>query len=145
MVISSSSGGERDVTTDDNHKITVSPRETKTYTISATNDAGSTTETVEVVVDDNGGVDAVDDSVSTKRNQSETINVLGNDKPEPGALIIVAATTPRQGGTVEISRDSKTIVYTPADGFTGADTFTYTVSDSDGNRSRAKVTVQVDG
>ena len=97
------------------------------------------------MVDDNGGVDAVDDSATTKRNRSETINVLGNDKPGPKALIIVAATTPKKGGTVEISRDSKTIVYTPADGFTGTDTFTYTVSDDDGNRSRAKVTVQVDG
>ena len=95
------------------------------------------------MIDDNGGVDAVDDSLSTERNQSKTINVLGNDKPGAGALIIVAATTPKEGGTVEISRDSKTIIYTPADGFVGRDTFTYTVSDDDGNRSRAKVTVQV--
>ena len=95
------------------------------------------------MIDDNGGVDAVDDSVSTKRNQSETINVLGNDKPGPEALIIVAATTPKEGGTVEITRDSKNIIYTPADDFVGTDTFTYTVSDRDGNRSRAKVTVKV--
>ncbi len=143
VVISSSSGDERDVTDDDDQKITVSPSKTMTYTITATNSAGTTTETVEVVIDDNGGVDAVDDSVSTKRNESETINVLGNDKPGPRALIIVAATTPKEGGTVEISRDSKTIIYTPADDFVGTDTFTYTVSDRDGNRSRAKVTVKV--
>ncbi len=143
VAITSSSGGEQDVTADDDRKLTVSPDETTTYTISATNDAGTTTETVEVVVDDNGGVDAANDSAATRRNRSVTVGVLGNDKPGPRALIIVAATTPRQGGTVEISRDSKTIVYTPADGFVGEDTFAYTVSDKDGNRARANVTVQV--
>jgi hypothetical protein len=56
------------VTTDDDHQVAVSPTETTTYTITATNEASSDAQavTVEVVaVDDNGGVDAVDDAAET--------------------------------------------------------------------------------
>ena len=88
-------------------------------------------------------VNAVDDSRGAARNQDVTISVLANDRPSARALTIVAATSPRRGGRVEISRDSKTITYTPPRGFTGDDFFRYTVRDGDGNSDTAGVTVRV--
>ena len=93
--------------------------------------------------DDNGGVGAVNDSAKTTRNKAVTIKVLANDKPSVQALSIIAATSPKKGGTVEISRDSRTIVYTPPSGFTGTDSFRYTVRDEDSNSAAANVKVQV--
>ncbi len=119
------------------------------YTVTLTvgdGNGGQGTDSVSFIVgnDDNGGVDAVDDSATTTAAQPVTINVLANDKPSLEALVIVAATSPEQGGTVEISRDSKTIVYTPKAGFTGSDRFSYTVRDEDNNKATAVVTVEVE-
>ena len=134
----------------------VTPTETTTYTITAKNGTATDTETVTVTVSGSGGgggggggggstnpVNAVDDSRGTARNQDVTISVLANDRPSARALTIVAATSPRRGGRVEISRDSKTITYTPPRGFTGEDFFRYTVRDGDGNGDTAGVTVRV--
>lgn len=135
-----------DVTTDDDNQVTVTPTETTTYTITATNEAGSDAQavTVEVTaVDGNGGVEAVDDAAETAVGEPVTIEVLDNDEPDAEALTIVRATAPVEGGEVTISRDSRTITYTPPTGFSGTDTFRYTVRDGEGNTSTATVTVQV--
>ncbi len=140
------SPGVGDVTADEDKQVTVKPTQTTTYTITATNGtaaAASKEVTVTVTGPPNGGVDAVEDTAETASGQPVTIDVLGNDKPSARALTIVAATSPRQGGSVEISRDSKTISYTPPEGFTGEDIFTYTVRDEDGNKASANVSVQV--
>lgn len=135
-----------DVTTDDDQQVTVSPTETTTYTITATNEAGSDAQAVTVkvtAVDDNGGVEAVDDAAETAAGEPVIIAVLENDEPNAEALTIVRATAPVKGGEVTISRDSRTITYTPPAGFFGTDTFRYTVRDGEGNTSTATVTVQV--
>ena len=125
-----------------------------TLQLTATDEAGNTasaTVTVEVKADsggddgdnDNGGVDARDDRKSTARNREVTLDVLANDKPSVRALTIIAATAPRRGGRIEITRDSRNIVYTPPKGFTGTDTFKYTVTDGKDHTSRALVTIVV--
>jgi hypothetical protein len=53
-------------------------------------------------------------------------NVLDNDGT---ASAVVASTTPTNGGTVVVNPDGS-FVYTPAAGFTGTDTFTYTTTDA---------------
>lgn len=132
-----------DVTTNDN-QVTVTPTETTTYTITAINEEGSDAETVRVVVaDDNGGVNAVDDAAETVAGEPVVIEVLENDEPNAGALTIIRATAPVRGGEVRISRDSRTITYTPPADFSGTDTFRYTVRDGEGNTSTATVTIQV--
>lgn len=151
VTITPEGGTAMDVTADPDQQITVNPTATTTYTISATNGTASATQqTVTVTVSGgNGGggntnpVRAVDDSKGTSRNQDVTISVLVNDEPSVRALTIVAATSPRRGGRVEISRDSKTISYTPPRGFTGEDFFRYTVRDGDNNSDTAGVTVRV--
>ncbi len=128
-----------------------------TLTLTASSDKGTVTDTLTVSVtdannggggsgdgdNDNGGVHAKDDRKSAARNQEVTLDVLANDKPGVRALTIIAATTPRRGGKIEITRDSRNIIYTPPKGFTGTDTFKYTVSDGKDHTSRALVTVVV--
>ena len=128
-----------------------------TLTLTARSDNGTVTDTLRVSVTDannggggsddgdgdNGGVDAKDDRKSTARNQAVTLDVLANDKPSVRALTIIAATAPRRGGKIEITRDSRNIVYTPPKGFTGTDTFKYTVTDGKDHTSRALVTIVV--
>ena len=58
------------------------------------------------------------------------LNVLSNDfkgDGYDGPGIITAVGETASGGTVTIAADGRSLVYTPADGFRGTDTFTYTV------------------
>ena len=71
---------------------------------------------------------ANNDIAETTMNESVTIFVLANDSdPENGVLTIQPIETQPENGTVEIV--DGTIVYTPNEGFTGVDTFTYTICD----------------
>ena len=76
----------------------------------------------------------------------QSLDVLANDLPGPGGetgeLTIVNLGTPDQGGTVQIANGGKIISYTPAAGFTGFESFSYTVSDGD-LTSTTTVTVEV--
>ncbi len=72
---------------------------------------------------------AVNDSASCYRDASVSINVLGNDGDSdkgPQALSVVGVGSPQNGRAV--LREGK-IVYLPNAGFSGPDTFPYTVSD----------------
>ena len=118
-----------------------------TYTVS---DGGgrSATGTVTVVVIA-GGIRASSDYFTVQGDsQSTELDVLPNDlriSDLPGALSVSAIGTgldaPDQGGTVEISADFKKIVYTPANGFRGVESFTYTVTDGD-STDTARVSVR---
>jgi hypothetical protein len=59
------------------------------------------------------------------------------------SLFISQVDSPDQGGLAEISADGSRIIYTPAPGFSGDETFVYTVSNSSGRVARAEVTVTV--
>ena len=56
---------------------------------------------------------------------------------------IVAVGQASHGGTLGISEDGQRITYTPADGFEGLDSFTYTIEDDEGYQAEATVQVQV--
>jgi hypothetical protein len=63
---------------------------------------------------------------------NNTLNVLANDSAAPDTgetLTITAVGATNRGGTVTIAPDGKSLRYTPAVGFSGVETFTYTVSD----------------
>jgi hypothetical protein len=69
--------------------------------------------------------------------------LLANDTDPDGgtpAFVSVSATS-TNGGTV--TSDATTVFYTPAAGFTGADTFTYTINDGQGGTAVGTVTVAV--
>ncbi|MBN9605680.1 MAG: tandem-95 repeat protein [Actinomycetales bacterium] len=105
--------------------------DTFTYTIVA--DGGSDTATVTVTV----GPDARDDSASTDAGQAVTVPVLGNDL---GSSLAVTAHGAASHGTV--SHTASGVTYTPAAGFSGIDSFDYTIS-GDGGTDTATVTVTV--
>ncbi|HNT78594.1 MAG TPA: Ig-like domain-containing protein, partial [Anaerolineae bacterium] len=94
-----------------------------TYTVSdgALSDTGRVTVTVGV---ENHAPVAVDDTAATVADTPVDIPVLDNDTDPEGDLLFIAAV----GGehTVIVGNDVR---YTPAAGFTGAESFTYTVSD----------------
>ena len=91
---------------------------------------------------------AKDDSAFTKVNTPVVVDELANDSdPNSGGSIdpttVKVASLPGNGG-VSVDPVTGKITYTPKAGFTGSDSFTYTVKDKLGLTSNvATVTVQV--
>lgn len=89
----------------------------------------------------NRGPVAVDDTATVRNDATVSIAVLGNDSdPDGDALAISAVGTPANG-TATVAGTS--ITYAPRAGFTGTDSFTYTVRDPAGLTASARVTVTV--
>lgn len=108
-----------------------------TYTISD-GEGGTATAVLRITV--TPVPDIVPDTTTTERDTPVRIPVLDNDDFE-GRNPRVTGTTPPANGTVTINPDGS-ITYTPNPGFTGTDTFTYTVT-SGGVTETTTVTVQV--
>lgn len=114
--------------------------DTFTYRVS---DGERTSEPAVVTITVNPVADppiAVDDSATTDENTPVTIAVTSNDSDPFGAVLTILSTTQPSNGAAVISGTS--VVYTPAPGFTGVDTFTYTVQGTEGTAT-ATVTVTV--
>lgn len=86
-----------------------------------------------------------DFALTVQGTQNLSIPVLVNDTdPELGPLTISSVTQGSQGGSVTISQDGTTIIYTPVLTFSGEETFTYTVIDNESLVSNtATVTVSI--
>jgi hypothetical protein len=109
-----------------------------TYTIA--DEDGADTATVTITVD--GRPTGQDDVFATSQGVATTFNVLANDAdPEAQPLAVTAVTRPEHG-EVTIEPDFS-VRYVARAGFTGADTFSYTVEDPRGNPATANVTVNV--
>ncbi|MCG8883706.1 tandem-95 repeat protein, partial [Tenacibaculum finnmarkense] len=104
------------------------------------------TEEVTTTVDCIGNPIAENDTASTlKDTPITTVNVLDNDTVLDNATITSFDATSTKGGTVVTNGDG-TFYYTPALGFIGEDTFTYTLCDDDTptpSCSTATVTINV--
>ncbi len=84
---------------------------------------------------------ALDDSTSTSQDNAVTVAVLANDAdPDGDALSVAAVGSAGQGAT---STDGASIIYTPTLGYTGTDSFSYTVTDGNGGQATAQVMVTV--
>ena len=78
---------------------------------------------------------ASNDTLTTSVDVPATVSVLANDTdPDGDALTVTGASTPANGTTVVNANGS--ITYTPAAGYVGTDSFTYTISDGRGGVSR---------
>lgn len=86
---------------------------------------------------------AVNDTVTTSRNTTKYFDPRINDS-DPGndAITIIATSTPMRG-KVTISGGGTGLVYTPTANQFGADSFTYTIADSDGASATATISMQV--
>ena len=81
------------------------------------------------------------DSASTTSPNPVTVNLLANDTDADGDTLTVTANTAPANGTVTRSGGSAT--YTPAAGFSGTDSFGYTVSDGKGGTASGTATITV--
>jgi hypothetical protein len=99
--------------------------------------------TVTITITPNSPPTLVADTFTVQRNSSgNSLGVLANDSdPDGDAMAIVSVTQPANG-TASIGTGGN-VLYTPAAGFTGTSTFTYTVRDAKGAESTADVTVAV--
>jgi VCBS repeat-containing protein len=109
--------------------------DTFTYTVQDSS-GQTTTSSVVISVTPVAGSDTGNTTVDTPLNGS---SLLSNDIGS--GLFVVTYTSPVYG-TVVVNADG-TYLYTPAPGFSGIDTFSYTVQDSAGQTAIASVTIQV--
>ncbi len=115
--------------------------DTFTYTVSDgfTADEAEVTVTVAPV---NDAPVALDDTATTDAGTPVTVPVLTNDTDIDGDTLTVTAVGSAGNGSAVLSADG-TVTYTPAPGFSGTDTFSYTVVDGNGGEASAVVTVHV--
>ena len=84
---------------------------------------------------------AVTDTVTTNYGAAITINALSNDTDPENDTLTVTGNTQASNGTV--TRSGNTFTYTPRSGFSGADSFSYTISDGKGNSATGTVNITV--
>jgi Bacterial Ig domain/FG-GAP-like repeat len=86
---------------------------------------------------------ATNDTTTLQSNQSVTINVLSNDTSNGGTLNTASITVvvPPTHGTAAVMNGE--VVYTPTSGYSGLDTFQYSVQDNLGTTSNV-ATVSID-
>lgn len=92
----------------------------------------------------NNAPDAMDDTVTAVPDATSTFDLLANDgDPDGDPLTITDISTPANGSVTD--NGDGTVDYTPDPGFTGPDSFSYTVSDGRGGTDMATVSVTVGG
>lgn len=93
----------------------------------------------------NNPPEAVDDHYTGKTDQQISGNVLSNDSDIDNNLLAVISNsfTTSQGGIVSILQNGK-FTYTPASGFSGLDSFSYTLVDEQGDQDSAIVNITIE-
>jgi manganese oxidase len=86
---------------------------------------------------------AANDTATTIQGTVVGINVIANDTNCGSGCTVAIVAAPTHGTAVANSPAAGQVTYTPAAGFTGADTFTYTASNAGGTSNTAQVTVNV--
>ena len=119
--------------------------DTFSYTITDvdgdTSDAVATIKVIAPVANDKPN--AVDDSFKINFNTTLTNSLDGNDKLSSDGNNTFSKASDASHGTVTVNSDG-TFVYIPDTGFSGVDTFSYTITDDNGDTSTATVTIIVD-
>lgn len=109
-----------------------------TYTVSDGH-GGTDVGTVSVTI--NRPPTAAGDSISTTQSTAITFDPRANDSDLDGDALTVSTVGTASHGTT--SRTTSSITYTPTSGYTGSDSFTYTLSDGKGGTATATVSVTV--
>ena len=85
---------------------------------------------------------ANNDHATTESNTAVNINVLNNDSDVDGDTLTISQVGTPVHGTATISGTNQ-IRYTPQNGFSGNDSFTYTINDGHGHTATASVNVSI--
>ena len=85
---------------------------------------------------------ALGDTASTGRDKPVDVPVLANDNDPDGDALTVESVMQPQHGAVAIQPNGR-IRYTPAAGYEGSDSFTYTAGDGRGGSASADVLLDV--
>ena len=147
-------GGTVTIASDNQHLLytpaaNFSGQEQFTYTLSNGQSTSTATVTVQVQPKNDAPTANSDSFTVATGSQSNAVNVLANDSFAPDlneTLRVLSVGTTDKGGTVTIAPNGTNLVYTPQAGFTGTETFTYTMTDradSSGLTAQASVTVTV--
>lgn len=86
----------------------------------------------------------LDDDLATEQATAATLDVLANDTDVDGDALNIISVNHGSNGAVVLNPDG-TVTYTPNEGFSGEDSFTYLVSDGHGNIDQGTVNVTVNG
>lgn len=114
-----------------------------TYTVTDSfGDPDTATVNVDVTAINEPPVAVNDDAPQVEKDLPRNINVLGNDGDPDGDPLTVSAISAPAHGTASVN-DDNTVRYVPDAGYTGADSFTYTVSDGNGGTDTATVGLTV--
>ncbi len=84
---------------------------------------------------------AVVDNQIAKQDNPVTIAVQFNDSDPDGDSLTTTGASGGSNGTVSVSGNN--VTYTPNTGYTGSDSFTYTISDGNGGTASATVNIIV--
>lgn len=115
---------------------------TDSFTYTVTDGQYESTATVRITVKSvNDLPKASDDSAETYYMQSVTIDALANDEDIDGDKLSISAVSAPSHGKAAIQNNKLT--YTPAEGFAGKETFSYTMTDGKA-KADANVTVTVE-
>ena len=119
--------------------------DTFTYRVADNDGEFSTEAHVMVTVASNQPPTAEDDTFQTAANSPALLDILANDSAQDGLLdpVSLLVVADPAHGAVDIQPDGK-VKYTPVAGFSGEDTFSYTVADYNGLVSNpASVNIRV--
>jgi hypothetical protein len=114
---------------------------TDTFSYQVTDGVNTAEATVRVVVT-SSVLAAADDWGITYQDNPIRVNVLANDQILKVDRVVVQLATKPVNGKVEFTPEG-VLTYVPNPGFTGTETFTYTVTDEGKNTSTGTVTIRV--
>jgi hypothetical protein len=121
--------------------------ETFTYTISDGQGGTATAEVTITITPASDPPTAAADAFEVEQDSADNaLDVLDNDSfaPDEGeTLTIVSVTDPSAGGALALIDNGLGLSYTPAAGFSGTETFNYTIDDGTGQTATATVTMTV--
>jgi len=115
---------------------------TLTVEVSDGTTSSQATITINVTNVDEAVAVAVDDTATTQGDPVQ-IGVLNNDQNVAGGSAQIIRFTQPAHGRVTLNADN-TFTYVPNTGFSGIDTFSYTIQDLNGNETTASVSVTVE-